>query len=171
MFSKTILLSLVPVAMALLAGAFLPFQATLNGAMGKTLGHPLWGAMVSLAVSAIVLLPLLWVFNVPAPRLTSALQGPWWLWIGGIFGALYVVSATAYAPKLGAGSFLVLVVASQMIVALAVDHFGLMGLTPRPASLVRFVGVALILAGAVLIQQPGKLATEITASATSLARR
>ena len=158
MFSKAFLLTLFPATMALLAGAALPFQAIINGMMGKTLGHPLWGAIVSLAVSALVLLPLLWVFNVSAPRLGNALQGPWWLWIGGILGAAYVVCATAYAPKLGAGNFLVLVVTSQMISALAVDHFGLMGLTPRPATLGRIAGVAFILLGAVLIQMPGKTA-------------
>ncbi|QUG73564.1 EamA-like transporter family protein (plasmid) [Erwinia sp. E602] len=155
MLSKTLFLTFLPVTIALLAGALLPFQASSNAAVGKALGHPLWGALVSLAVSALVLLPLLWLFKVPAPRVATALQAPWWIWIGGLFGALYVVSATAFAPKLGAGSFLVLVVAGQMIAAVLVDHFGLMNLTPRPINLVRVAGVALILAGAFCIHYGG----------------
>ena len=155
MFSKAMMLSLIPAVMAFLAGAVLPFQATSNGAVGKALGHPLWGAIVSLAVSTLVLLPLLWFLKVPAPRISNALQGPWWLWIGGVLGAVYVASAAAFSPKLGAGGFIVLVVAGQMIAAVLVDHFGLMGLTPRPVTLARFAGVALILVGAVLIQHTG----------------
>lgn len=160
MFSKGLVLAFVPVVMAFMAGVVLPFQATSNGAVGKALGHPLWGAIVSLAVSTLVLLPLLWVLKVPAPRLANALQGPWWLWIGGVLGAVYVTSAAAFAPKLGAGGFIVLVVAGQMIAAVIVDHFGLMGLTPRPVTLARFAGVALILIGAVLIQYTGSAAPE-----------
>lgn len=157
MLSKVMVLAFVPIAMALLAGAVLPFQAASNGAVGKALGHPLWGALVSLSVSALVLLPLIGFLNVPAPRIGAALQAPWWIWIGGVFGAIYVVSAVAFAPKLGAGGFLVLVVASQMIAAVVVDHFGLMGLTSRPINLARFTGVALIVAGALFIQYGGQI--------------
>lgn len=43
MFSKSMLLLALPVAMALLAGAVLPFQAAGNAAAGRALGHWLWG--------------------------------------------------------------------------------------------------------------------------------
>jgi len=46
----------------------------------------------------------------------------------------------------------VLVVAGQMITAIVVDHFGLMALTPKPVTLARVLGVALIMAGAIFIQ-------------------
>ncbi|MCW2480314.1 DMT family transporter [Candidatus Symbiopectobacterium sp. NZEC135] len=155
MFIKGIVLSLFPAAIALVAGALLPFQVSSNAAVGKALGHPLWGALVSLIVSLLVLLPLLWFFKAPSPRLSNALEGPWWLWIGGVFGALYVVSSTALTPRLGAASFIVLVVAGQMITAILVDQFGLMGLAQRPVTLARIAGVILIVAGAVLIQHTG----------------
>lgn len=89
-----------------------------------------------------------------------ALQGPWWIWIGDVLRALYVTSAAAFTPKLGVGYFSVLVVEYQMIAAVLVDHFGLMGLTPRPATLARITGVALILTGAVLIQYLGSAAVK-----------
>lgn len=43
MYSKTLLFIVVPVAMAFLAGALLPFQAAGNAAVGRALGHWLWG--------------------------------------------------------------------------------------------------------------------------------
>ncbi len=87
-----------------------------------------------------------------APAVGSALQGPWWLWIGGVVGAIYVGGAAAVTPKLGAGGFLACVVAGQMVVAMLVDHFGLMGIEAKPVNLVRLAGVGLILGGVLLVQ-------------------
>jgi transporter family-2 protein len=150
MLSKAAL-SFWPVGVALLAGAGLPFQAASNAAVGRALGHPFWGALTSLVISAMVILPLLGAQRAEAPTISTALQGPWWLWVGGILGAVYVGGAAAVTPKLGAGGFLVCVVAGQMVVAMAVDHLGLMGIAPKPVNLLRLAGVALILGGVLLV--------------------
>lgn len=72
-----------------------------------------------------------------------------------MLGAIYVASAAAFTPKLGAGGFLVCVVAGQMVVSVLVDHFGLMGLGARPVNWSRLAGVALILGGVFLVVQAG----------------
>ncbi|MDF3928392.1 DMT family transporter [Pseudomonas putida] len=154
MFSKSMLLLVLPVAMALLAGAVLPFQAAGNAAVGRALGHWLWGAFTSLTVSILVVIAALLIIRVPAPDMGKALQGPWWLWIGGVLGALYVAGAAALTPKLGAAGFLVLVVAGQIITAVLADHYGVMGLGGKPLSLARVAGVVLILCGVLLVQGP-----------------
>src|SRR5256885_11935115 len=56
-----------------------------------------------------VVVPALWVLRAPAPAMAQAAVGPWWLWIGGVLGAIYVASAAAVTPRLGAGGFLVCV--------------------------------------------------------------
>ncbi|MCE5980075.1 DMT family transporter [Pseudomonas sp. JR33AA] len=152
MFSKSMLLLALPVALALLAGAVLPFQAAGNAAAGRALGHWLWGAFTSLTVSMLVVIAALLIIRVPAPDMSKALQGPWWLWIGGVLGAMYVAGAAALTPKLGAAGFLVLVVAGQIITAVLADHYGVMGLRGKPLSLVRVAGVVLILCGVLLVQ-------------------
>ncbi|HDS1708503.1 DMT family transporter [Pseudomonas putida] len=154
MFSKSMLLLVLPVAMALLAGAVLPFQAAGNAAVGRALGHWLWGAFTSLTVSMLVVIAALLIIRVPAPDMGKALQGPWWLWIGGVLGAMYVAGAAALTPKLGAAGFLVLVVAGQIITAVLADHYGAMGLGGKPLSLARVAGVVLILCGVLLVQGP-----------------
>lgn len=159
MFSKAAFFALIPTSLALLAGAVIPLQAASNAAVGRALGHPLWGALTSLAVSVLVIVPALFVLRSPTPTIGHALQGPWWLWIGGIMGAIYVGSAAALTPKLGAGGFLVCVVAGQMLAAVLVDHFGLMGLTAKPVNLVRMLGLALILAGVFLVQSAAACTT------------
>lgn len=153
MISKTAWLA--PVGLALLAGAALPFQAAANAQLGRLAGHPLWAALVSLLVSLAVVIPALGLLRVPGANAGVALQGPWWLWVGGVLGSLYVVAAAALVPRLGAGSFLVCVVAGQMLVAVLVDHFGVMGLASRPIDVQRVAGVLLLLGGVLLIQWPG----------------
>ncbi|WDY60174.1 DMT family transporter [Pseudomonas sp. PSKL.D1] len=150
--NKTLLLAFVPVFMALLAGAVLPFQAAGNAAVGRALGHWLWGAFTSLTVSSLVVVAALLILRVPMPDLGKAMQGPWWLWVGGVLGALYVAGAAALTPKLGTAGFLVLVVAGQILVSVLVDHFGLVGVASKPMNLARVAGVVLILAGVLLVQ-------------------
>lgn len=155
MNSKMALVTVASLGMALLAGAGLPFQAAANANVGRALGHPFWGATTSLLISLAVMVPMLILAKAPMPNFANALHGPWWLWIGGVLGAVYVVSATALTPKLGAGGFLVAVVAGQMVMAVLVDHFGLMGLDPKPINFMRVLGVLLILGGVFLIQGGG----------------
>lgn len=75
MFSKSLIFVLLPIVLALIAGAVLPFQAAGNAAAGKALGHWLWGAFASLAVSAVVVITALLVMRIPAPDIGKALQG------------------------------------------------------------------------------------------------
>lgn len=154
MLSKSLLLSTLPMAMAFMAGAVLPFQATSNAAVGRALGHPLWGALVSLAVSTLVVIAALIILKVQAPEIGRALRGAWWLWIGGILGAIYVGSAAVITPKIGASGFIIMVVAGQILIALLMDHFGLRGLEQKPITLTKWLGVALILGGVLLVQSP-----------------
>ncbi|QPS08828.1 DMT family transporter [Delftia acidovorans] len=157
MTGRNTILAMAPVGMALLAGAILPFQAASNAMVGRLLGHPLWGALTSLAVSVMVVVPALWAMRAPTPAVAQAAAGPWWLWIGGVLGAIYVASAAAVTPKLGAGGFLVCVVAGQIVVSVLVDHFGLMGLGARPVNWSRLAGGALILGGVFLVVQGGQV--------------
>lgn len=152
MGSKMGLMAVTSLGMALLAGAILPFQAAANANLGRALGHPFWGATTSLTISLAVTVPMLILAKAPMPNIENAWHGPWWLWIGGVLGAVYVASATALTPRLGATGFLVAVVTGQMVTAVLFDHFGLMGLEPKPINLVRVLGVLLILGGVFLIQ-------------------
>ncbi len=60
---------------------------------GREQCPPLWGALVPFLVSLMVVLPALWALRAPTPAITTALQGPWWLWRCGAIGAVYVASA------------------------------------------------------------------------------
>lgn len=170
MWWPTSLSSLLPTAIALLAGAVVPFQAASNAALGRALGHPLWATLSSLAVSAIVVVPLMLLMRVPAPALGAAAQGPAWWWLGGVAGVAYITAALILTPKLGAASFIVCVIAGQMLASMLIDHYGLMGLMPKPAGAWRVVGVTLILLGMVVVQINSSPAGSVSGPASSAGR-
>ena len=137
---------------ALIAGALVPFQAGSNAALGRTLGHPLWATLVSLLISLLVLLPVLLSLRVPVPQFGQALQLPFWGWLGGVAGVIYISAALVITPRLSATGFIVCVIAGQMLASLLIDRFGLMGLPVKETSLGRVAGVLLILLGMLLVQ-------------------
>ena len=49
--------SLFLILAAIVSGAVVPFQAGPNAILGRTLGHPLWGTLISLCVSLACILP------------------------------------------------------------------------------------------------------------------
>ncbi|TPM38515.1 DMT family transporter [Mesorhizobium sp. B2-3-4] len=143
---------------ALLAGAAVPFQAGANAMLGRLLGHPLWATVVSLVVSMALIIPVMIAFRVPVPAAGMAFKGPWWIWIGGAAGVLYITAALLLAPKLGAAGFIVAVIAGQMAASLAIDHFALMGFAHRPVTAARFAGFLLIVAGLFVTQWASAIA-------------
>ncbi|WP_341363621.1 DMT family transporter [Thalassospira sp. SN3W] len=148
---------------AILAGAFVPFQAGSNATLGRMLGHPLWATLVSLVISIAIIIPVMMAFKVSLPTFSETTKGPWWIWVGGAAGVVYITAALLLAPKLGATSFIIAVIAGQMIASLLIDHFGLVGLMPKPLNLLRISGVVMILAGLV-ITQLGNQPSRITSS-------
>jgi len=146
------LAALLPLFIALLAGAAVPFQAGSNAALGRLLGHPLWAAGVSLLVSLLMLVPALLIMRAPLPQLQSVAQAPWWAWTGGVAGVLYITAALVLTPRLGAAGFIVCVIAGQVLSSLIIDHWGLMGLPQRPVNGLRLVGVGMMVAGMLVVQ-------------------
>ncbi len=140
-----------PIAVALAAGAALASQVGMNNALRARLGHPVIAALVSFGVGTLALALYLAALRPGLPDRGAFLGGPRWMWLGGLVGAAYVASAAAFAQRLGAGAWLALVIAGQILASVALDHFGLLGFTPHPASIWRVVGVVLLLAGVVLV--------------------
>lgn len=141
--------AVLPILLALAAGAFLPLQAGINGQLRHALGGPIPAAFVSFAVGTLALLAVLVATRTPL----APVAAPWWQWLaGGVLGACYVALIIVLAPVLGPALCFGLIVAGQMAMALALDHYGLLGFTTHPVNLARSAGAALIVAGVVLIR-------------------
>src|ERR1700732_893234 len=105
--------------LALAAGVLLPLQAGINAQLRSVLGSPLAAALVSFLVGAAGLALITLVLRVAVPFRAAWAGSAWWQWIGGLIGAVYVLTIIILAPKLGAATLMAAVVASQLMAFLA----------------------------------------------------
>lgn len=139
--------------LALLAGALFPLQVGVNTHLQGWLGHPLLVGLVSFMVGTLGLGVAVAVYRVPLPAATTLGQAPWWGWLGGLLGAIYITMSVVLAPRLGATTLLAAIVAGQMLASLMLDHFGAVGLPEHPASAGRLLGAALVVVGVLVIHR------------------
>ena len=76
-----------------------------------------------------------------------------WQLLGGIFGAIYVVSVIIVMPVLGVGTATVLLLFAQLVASMVFDHFGWLGTQIRPFDIYRALGVVLMAIGIYLINK------------------
>lgn len=139
-------------AMALLAGATIPSQAGINAKLNVYTGSPVAASIVSFLAGTMTLIIFAVVTRSPIPALSSFSGAPWWIWTGGILGAFYVASCVILANKVGAVSMLALILAGQIITSLVLDHFGLLGYQVQPVTMMKIIGIILIIAGVIFIR-------------------
>lgn len=145
---QTILLYLA----ALGAGISVAVQQVLNGSLRASLNSPAWAGFASYLGGLITMVVVLLAMREQAPSWKLVTATPWWAWSGGILGAVFILLVILLLPSLGAATLLALVVAGQMTAAVLMDHFGAFGLAQQSLSISRLLGVALVIAGVVLIK-------------------
>jgi bacterial/archaeal transporter family-2 protein len=134
------------------AGAAAAVQGPTNARLAQGLGTPVNAALVSFAVGTAALLMLALVMQ-KRPEGQAVADLPPWAWIGGLYGALFVLVLAWATPKLGVATSLAAVVAGQLVLGLIIDHFGLMGVPRQPVSLARLGGTAMVIGGMLLVRR------------------
>ena len=137
---------------AFCAGVVLPFQAGINAQLAHWLHSPVRASFVSFFVGTVALLALSLAVWRPLPSGHRIAGAPWWVWVGGLLGAFYVVGVVVTAPRLGAATLIALVVAGQAVASVVVDQFGLVGFKEHHATPGRIAGMALVVAGVTLVR-------------------
>ncbi|KWI50680.1 DMT family transporter [Burkholderia pseudomultivorans] len=139
--------------LTIVAGVSLMTQQVLNANLRGALNSAAWSGFASYALGLACMAVLALVLRDPLPSSALAARIPWWAFSGGLFGAIFIALAIFTIPKLGAATFLVLVVTGQMLASMTIDHFGWFGLVQRPVDVSRLVGIALLIGGCVLIRR------------------
>ena len=120
-------------------------QGTLNSALGKVAG--LWEATFLVQITGTLLVAGLLPF-IGSGSLGKLLDAPWYTWLGGILGVAIIYTVAASIPKVGAASATTAIITAQVLTACIIDHFGLFGLKAVVFTWSRWVGGALLAAGA-----------------------
>jgi len=86
------------VLFAFAAGAALPVQFGINAQLSSWLDSPVRAAFVSFLTGAIMLAVAAALLFKPLPSGSRLGHAPWWVWVGGAFGAFYVVASGPRHP-------------------------------------------------------------------------
>jgi transporter family-2 protein len=137
----------------LLAGALMPLQAGVNAQLARWVGHPAVASLISFAVGTLVLVAYSAALRPQLPALSALAEAPWWVWVGGLLGGVFVTAAATLAPRLGAATFISVTIAGQVLVSILLDHFGVVGFPERPLTPLRLLGALLLVAGVLLVRK------------------
>ncbi len=137
--------------LALAGGALIAVQAPVNARLRLVLGSPVGSALVSFVVGTVLLLAVTLAVG-DGGRVVSGLGGgPWWAYVGGACGAVFVVAALVSAPRVGVTATFVAVILGQVTAAALIDRFGWLGVRATAFGANRAVAIGLLVVSLVLL--------------------
>jgi transporter family-2 protein len=139
-------------AVALVTGAAIAVQALANSRLRFALGTPVWAAIAQFIVGLVALVAIAIVTRQPAPDAGGLSRMPWWGWVGGAIGALFITVSIVLTPRLGTALTLATMTVGQLLAALVLDHYGWLGAPVVRLSVPRVLGAAFLLAGIALMR-------------------
>lgn len=135
--------------LALLAGAGVSVQVFLNGRLGQQLGSTEIVAALNSGIALGAVLGIGWLTGATRrARITLRAHNslrPWHLFAG-FNGAVFLISSTAVAPKVGLALLTVALVCGQTVGGLLVDHLGFGPAGRKAITAPRVLGVVLAVA-------------------------
>lgn len=136
-------------AIAFCMGLAIALQAPINAALARSLGDSvLVSAFISFFVGAACLAVFAYFSGALHLEVLKALpQQAWWKFLGGILGAFFVFGTILLAPKIGLINMIVTVLIAQLVAGLILDSVGAFGLSIKPISWQKIVGLVVICLG------------------------
>ena len=134
----------------LLVGALLALQAGANVQLASAMAHPFGASALQLTIGAALLTALAAVLGGLGALGTLDDVAARHL-LGGLGSAVYITAGILLFPRVGAVLTVGLFIAGQMLVSLALDTSGWLGVDPEALGPVAVVGAAAVTVGAALI--------------------
>ena len=142
-----------------LSGALSGVQTAINGHLGKVVDSPIKASAISftvglscLCVICIGLRLMQGKCAVVQTREHMNEKNPWWMWIGGVFGGIYVLANVELAEIFGTGLAVIIILIGLTTGGILVDHFGLFESPKKTMNVQKIVGICVMVFGATLIK-------------------
>lgn len=135
---------LVVILVGLLGGLAVGVQAPMANVMSDQIGILESTFFVHLSGAIVALIPLL---ALKGGNLTKWNNVPWYMLGAGALGLVLISTINFTIPHIGIAGGLMLVVIGQMVMAVAIDHFGWLNAEIRPITPQRLMGLVLLFTG------------------------
>ena len=146
---------ILPVVFAFIAGLLIAVQGAINGRVSMVSGQPLSAAFLNFMFGCIVLGAALGISaGFMGKELSGVFVGPWWAYLGGMIGIVFISIAAWSVPIVGVLMFALLSISGQLIGSMALDI-----VAPTPGSsvtlsLVLGVLLAFVAVGVTALNRP-----------------
>lgn len=132
------------IILAVIAGVAIALQGQFMGLMDQRLGTR---ESVFITYAGGGLLACLLLLGSRGLNLSAWQEVPWYAYSSGLLGLLIVGVIGYVVPRLGLAIGFTLIVASQFLLSALIDHFGFLGAAVRPLEPMKWLGLAVVLAG------------------------
>jgi bacterial/archaeal transporter family-2 protein len=136
-----------------LAGVAITLQSGINYQLRAAINHPLMAAFISFLVGVFALIVVLLLIKQPPPPLSVYNGIQWYKFTGGLLGAFVVTVTLLSVKEIGVANMFVLIIAGQLMTAVCMDHFGILGVTVSPVTIKKMGGIACLVLGAWLVNK------------------
>ena len=144
-------MKIIWIIIVFICGALLPLQIGFNAKLGKSIGSPLYSALICFIVGVVAMalyIPftkesITWTGLKSAS--TLSLLG------GGLIGAFFITASMLAMPRIGMALTFGLIVAGQVIIAALLDHFNILVGQQHSINVGRLVGITLIITGVIIV--------------------
>ena len=134
---------LLIIIVGLIGGVAVGLQGPLASMLSQKLGILESVFIVHLGGFLVALIPMLFIGS----KLGQWRSVPWYALGAGVFG-LVVIGAVSYMiPRVGVAAAITSIVAGQLLISAALDHFGWLGATERALDAPRLFGLAVVFVG------------------------
>ena len=137
--------------LGVLVGVCTAIQTSVNGYMGGIAGSSMHAGEINLAVGAVLLLVAALATS-PRQLTRRPEPGPWWMWLGGLVGATFVISGATLAPLLGTATTVIAFNAGTIAAGQALEARGAFGARKNPLTATRLAGLVVIFLGVLAVR-------------------
>jgi transporter family-2 protein len=135
---------IVIILIGLAGGIAVGIQAPLSSMISQRLGILESVFIVHIGGAFFALIPLL-IYG--GGKLGNWRSVPWYTLCAGAFGLAVIFSMSYMIPRVGVATAMIILLSGQLLIGIALDHFGLLGAVQRPVDFTRLLGLAVVLLG------------------------
>lgn len=134
---------------AFLMGIVMTIYLPMNSSVSRYVGSSITANVTFFAVA---LLTSIGIFLISGQfdTLYKVKDVPLYLYLTGFISAFIVLGTTFLIPHIGARKFFILLIAGQIVMAVAISHFGILESPKDPVSVKKLIGAALVIIGAMI---------------------
>ena len=137
--------------LGVMVGVGSAIQTAVNGYLGTIAGSSLHASEINLFVGVCLLFVAAFLTS-PRQLVRRPTPGPWWMWLGGIVGSIFVIAGATLSPLIGTATTVIAFNAGTIAAGQVLEARGAFGARKNPLTATRLVGLVVIFLGVLAVR-------------------